>query len=287
MAGREPRALRFTGPDGPARLLIWPALGRPVTTSPPGAVLLACHGWTDSADVFQPLADTLHPRHPIVALDAPAHGGTPLGPGDYAVADHARTSVAVLDALPHLLQLPASDRLRVVSYGHSLGALTATRVTLERPRAVRALVLEEPARTTLRRPAAVASMRAWLLGLRQGDHASRVAWARVNHPDWPRAELDPWAAAKAAVDLAEFDRRHDWGEPLPVLLSEVQRPTLLIRGEPALGGIVSVRAAARCQATCPGGVEVLTLDAGHSPRRESPGRFVAALSEVLANASGR
>lgn len=279
--GRIPESVTVPAPGGDVRVLVWPAAdaagpGRAGRGRRPGA-LLAFHGWTDSAEVFQPLADALDPRYPVAAVDAPGHGRTALGPGDYVIADHATSALAVLAALPELVgRTPA-----VVAYGHSMGALTATRLAAARPRAVGALVLEEPARTTLRRPAAVAAMRTWLTGLRSGDQADRVAWAKANHPSWPAAELGPWATAKAEVDLAEFDRPHDWGEPLPVLLSEVYCPTLLVRGEPTLGGIVSSRAAARCRATCPGGLDVLALDAGHSPRRESPTEFVAALSRVL------
>jgi pimeloyl-ACP methyl ester carboxylesterase len=124
-------------------------------------------------------------------------------------------------------------------------------------------------------------MRTWMRGLRSGDHAARVAWVRANHPDWPDAELEPWARSKAAVDLEHLDRPADWGEPLPVLLSEVRCPVLIIRGEPARGGIVSRTGARRCAAACPGGAQVLALDAGHSPRREAPEAVTAAVEHVL------
>ncbi|MFI7586682.1 alpha/beta fold hydrolase [Spongisporangium articulatum] len=287
-----PQTAWVDGPDGPARVLVWPA--EPVLggDAPPGATLLAFHGWTDSADVFAPLAAALDPRHALVAVDAPGHGETPLPAGDYDVPRHALSGIAVYDALPRLVTGGRPSAGRVVAYGHSMGALTAARVAMARGvrgrgarrSGVVSLVLEDPARTTLRRPSSPAGMRTWLTGLRSGTHTDRVAWARANHPTWPAAELDPWAASKSAVDLAEFDRRHDWGEPLPVLLAEVHCPVLLIRGETALGGIVSTRAAARCEAACPGGLEVLTLPAGHSPRREAPEAFAAALNVVLRGA---
>jgi pimeloyl-ACP methyl ester carboxylesterase len=124
-------------------------------------------------------------------------------------------------------------------------------------------------------------MKAWVTGLQDGSHEDRVAWVRANHPDWPRAELAPWARSKADVDVRHLDRRVDWGEPLPALLAEVACPVLLVRGEPARGGIVSATAARRCVAACAGGADVLTLDAGHCPRREAPRAFAGALAAVL------
>jgi pimeloyl-ACP methyl ester carboxylesterase len=164
-----------------------------------------------------------------------------------------------------------------------MGALTAARVAAVRPGLVRGLVLEDPARTTLRRATSSAQMRAWMTGLRSGDHAARVAWVRANHPTWPDAELEPWARSKASVDLEHLDRTSDWGEPLPALLSEVRCPVLIIRGEPARGGIVSRSGAQRCAAACPGGAQVLALDVGHSPRREAPGPVFQALEQVLSS----
>jgi pimeloyl-ACP methyl ester carboxylesterase len=255
---------------------IWP----PEVDRPGSPTLLALHGWTDSAEVFAPLAAALHRRWPVVAPDAPAHGGTPLRDGPYVIADHATSATAVLDAVGSSRLAGAGHRTAVL-YGHSMGALTAARVAAARPHLVRGLVLEDPARTTLRRAGSSARMRIWMQGLRSGDHASRLAWVRANHPDWPAAELEPWARSKAAVDLEHLERPADWGEPLPALLSEVRCPVLIIRGEPARGGIVSRTGARRCAAACPGGAQVLALDAGHSPRREAPGPVVAALEQVM------
>jgi pimeloyl-ACP methyl ester carboxylesterase len=194
------------------------------------------------------------------------------------IAEDAVAALSVLDALP---ALTGDGTTAVIAYGHSMGALTAARVAAARPELVRGLVLEEPARTTLHATQSSARMLSWLHGLRSGDHDSRVAWARANHPSWPEAELEPWARSKESVDLAHLDGPADWGEPLPALLSEVHCPVLIIRGEPGRGGIVSRTGAARCAAACPGGARVVALNAGHSPRREAPKAFSSALKEVL------
>jgi pimeloyl-ACP methyl ester carboxylesterase len=270
-----PLTVTVQAPDGPVRVRVWPADERGAVAGP---VLLACHGWTDSSEVFAPLATRLRRRWTVVAADAPAHGGTPLRDGDYVVADHATSLLAVVDALPRVAGVGGRP---VVGLGHSMGALTIARVAAARPDVVGALVLEDPARTTARRGQSTARMRAWIRGLQSGSHDDRVAWVRANHPDWPRAELGPWARSKADVDPAHLDRRVDWGEPLPALLADVRCPVLIVRGEPARGGIVSATAARRCAAACAGGAEVLTLDAGHCPRREAPRAFSVALAAVL------
>jgi pimeloyl-ACP methyl ester carboxylesterase len=241
-------------------------------------VLLAFHGWTDSSEVFGPLVAALHGRWTVIAPDAPAHGGTPLRSGKYVIADHLTSALTVLSALP---RLAGSRHRTVIAYGHSMGALTAARVAAARPGLVRGLVLEDPARTTMRASQSSQAMRTWMQGLRAGDHASLLAWVRANHPDWPDAELDPWARSKEGVDLEHLDRSADWGEPLPALLSEVRCPVLIVRGDPARGGIVSRTGARRCAAACAGGGQVVALAAGHSPRREAPAAFYSALEQVL------
>jgi lipase len=242
-------------------------------------VLLACHGWTDSAEVFGPLATALRRRWTVVAPDAPGHGATPWIPGpQYRVPDHLTGAAAVLDALPQV----NGRRAPVVAFGHSMGALTAARLAAARPEAVTRLVLEEPARTTPRRAPSTPAMRAWLRRLQRTDQAGRLQYLRREHPDWPDDEQEPWVRSKAETDAAHLEALVDWGESLVVLLSEVTCPVTLVRGEPGRGGLVSRTAAARCAAACTGGAEVVALAAGHNPRREVRASFVTALAAVLA-----
>ena len=267
---------RLEAPDGPVQVRVWPG-----EHAEPGApVLLACHGWTDSGEVFGPLAEALGRHWTVVAPDAPGHGGTPRRPGRFAVADHAVGAQAVLDALPKV----AGRDVTVVVLGHSMGALTATRVASARPSIVAHLVLEDPARTTGRRPLSTAAMRAGLRAQADIDHTHLVAQVRAEHPDWPEAELDPWARSKREMDPTTVDEGADWGASLTALLPDVAAPVLIVHGELRRGGIVSPTAAARCAAACRTPVSVLRLPEAHCPRREAPAAFVAALRHVLQTA---
>lgn len=266
--------VRVPTPDGWVNVRVWPA-DAPVAGRP---VLFTCHGWTDSGEVFGPLATALGRRWTIVAPDAPGHGGTPWTPtASYEVAEHALGAIAVLDALPAV----AGRRAPVVAFGHSMGALTAARVATARPDVVRHLVLEEPARTTPRQVPSPARTRATVQALQAVDHAGRLAQLALVHPRWPADEADPWARSRAEVDLAQFDVPVDWGEPLIALLADVACPVTIVRGEPARGGQVSKTGARRCGAACRAGAEVIALAAGHNPRREARKPFVTALVAVL------
>jgi len=261
---------------GDVRVHVWPAsdahAGRPL--------LLCHHGWATTGEVFGPLAAALGRRWTVVAPDAPGHGGTPWAPGPrYRVADHAATALAVLDRLPQV----AGRRAGVVVHGHSLGALTAARLTAARPDVVRHLVLEDPARAALRRVPSAASMRAATARLQSLDDAALRAEGRRNAPTWPDDEIEPWARSKREVSLEAMSVPADWGEPLVGLLADVPAPVTLVHGQVARGSVVSPVAARRCAAACRAGCEVVSLDCGHNPRREAREPFIA----VLASALGR
>ena len=293
----EALVARVASPAGPVRVRVWPALepdgDDPAGSSGPAGrvrrarrrrgeagrpVLLAFHGWTDSSEVFGPLAQALGRRWTVVAPDAPGHGGTPWrGGARYLMDDQVPAGVAVLDALPTV----AGRRAPVVVLGHSMGAVPAAGVAAERVRAVRHVVLEDPAGVT-RRPAARAERLGRLLELQEMDEGERVAAGRAEHPDWPEDELVPWARAKGEADAAHLRVPAVWGEPAAARLSDLRCPVTLVRGLPARGGIVSAVAARRVAGVCRAGCEVVALDAGHSVRREARAPFVATLAAVLA-----
>jgi pimeloyl-ACP methyl ester carboxylesterase len=268
------------GPSGPVRVRTWAA--DPDHDPDHDPVLLALHGWTDSSEVFGPLAEALGRRWTLIAPDAPGHGGTPWRPADrYRVTEHVADVLAVLDALPRPLPRRGPRQQPLVLLGHSMGGLTAARVAAARPARLDRLVLEDPACSTPRRAPSTPRMREWLRGLQATTDADRVEHVRRVHPDWPATERAPWARSKAETDPAHLAVPSVWGEPLIVALAQVRCPVLLVRGDPGRGGIVSRTAAAHCAGACAGGCEVLPLPAGHNPRREAPDLFVRALVKVL------
>ncbi|MBI4939950.1 MAG: alpha/beta fold hydrolase, partial [Actinobacteria bacterium] len=226
------RTVRTAG--GPVSVHVFPAV--PVPRGARRPVLVAFHGWTDSGECFAPLAEALGRRWTVLAPDAPAHGGTRWEPAaEYVVADHARGGVAVVDAAIRL----AGRRGPVVVLGHSMGALTAARVAAARPGVVRQLVLEDPARTKMRRLRSSAARLAVLERLQGMSDDALRAEISADAPDWPADEYGPWVTSKRQVDLAHVAVPVDWGEPLAALLADVRGPVTLVRGDPARGGIVS------------------------------------------------
>jgi pimeloyl-ACP methyl ester carboxylesterase len=259
---------------GPVQVHVWP--GRAAASRRP--VLLCFHAWTDSGLAFGPLAAALGRRWTVIAPDAPGHGGTPWRPtARYQVADHVAGALEVLDRLPEV----AGQRADVVILGHGMGALTASRLAAARIRVVRHLLLEEPARAALRRVPSAAATRARIVTLRGLQHDMLRAAASRQLSTWPEDEVDAWTDGVSALSLDALSAPLDWGEPLIALLADVECPATVVHGTLARGGMVSAAAARRCAAACRAGCEVVQLDAGHHPRRETREPFIAVLASVL------
>ncbi len=286
----DPLVTDVPGPAGRVRVRVWPALAPDADTVGRGVrrvrrrrdesgrpVLLAFHGWTDSGEVFGPLAEALARRWTVMAPDAPGHGGTPWQGPEYRMDDQVAGGLAVLDALPAV----AGRRAPVVVLGHSMGAIGAAGVAAARPRVVRHVVLEDPVGGRVRASRHQTGRRRWVEGLQALDADSLLAHARDANPDWPQVELEPWARSKSEVDAAHLRVPTDWGEPVLARLSDVRCRVTLVHGLPARGGIVTPRAAQRMASVCGTGCEVVALDAGHCPRREARTPFVATLAGVL------
>ena len=96
-----------------------------------GPALLLLHGITDSWRSFEPVLPWLPPHWHVVVDDAarPRRLG-PAG-GGYRTRDFAADAAALIEALG----LPP-----VVVVGHSMGAVNALRLAIDRPDAVRGVV---------------------------------------------------------------------------------------------------------------------------------------------------
>jgi pimeloyl-ACP methyl ester carboxylesterase len=107
------------------------------------------------------------------------------------------------------------------------------------------------------------------------------------YPGWPDEEVEPWAAAKAQVDLGLFGLSQHWRfRPLPEVLARVTVPTLLLTGEPDRGSVVSPADAVVLRDAAPAGRLLHVPGAGHSIRREQSAAYLVAVRGLLAEVQG-
>jgi non-heme chloroperoxidase len=99
---------------------------------PPGGEPVLClHGITDSWRSFEPVLPWLPGQWHTIAFSQRGHGGSDKPEGGYRTRDFAADAAALIEAL----ELPP-----VVIVGHSMGAVNALRLAIDRPDLVRGVV---------------------------------------------------------------------------------------------------------------------------------------------------
>lgn len=249
--------------------------------------LAGVHGFSDSAQCLTPFFASIGVE-PLAQPNLLAHGGRTMPPGTAFTHD-----VLVDDLRPVVEQAVARAGRPIVLYGHSLGASTAAGVAARAPHLVAALVLEDPPwqspstpdGTGLRDQSAERRNphRPWLVGLQGTDHAGRLAWIDEHHSSWPADERDPWARAKAAVDLTLFDAEQHWlRRSWARVAREVRCRTLLLVGEPTRDAACEPPVA-HALAGYPGWRVHEVRGAGHNVRREQRARTGELVRQLLAS----
>jgi pimeloyl-ACP methyl ester carboxylesterase len=229
--------------DGPVplRVLAGPASGPP---------LVLFHGVGRQGADFLPLVPALAPRWHLHHIDHRGHGGSGRAPGKYQVTDHVEDALAVLSWLGR----PS------VLFGHSLGALVTAAAAAKRPELVRAVILEDPPSATFLARLTDTPYHATFIAMRRlaGPGKDVAAVARelgetfVPSPDGTRtvrlAEVrdgcslrfiarcladvdgDVFAPALEGRWMSGYDEHAVW--------RGLTCPVLLLRGDPALGGML-------------------------------------------------
>lgn len=266
----------------------------------PPAVLF--HGVTRCWRDWEPLLSELHATGlawQVWAVEHRGHGRSSRGGSAYRVADYVADALALFDR--HL-----SGGEPAVLIGHSLGAMVAAMVAAERPERVRALVLEDPPGTTLGPRFAASRFHLQFTNTRRlladpavvgnvDSLAASLAAMPVQRPTdgviVPFRELRDAAALRFSAEcLRQLDpavldaltsgrwlEGMDWFAALP----RVACPALLLRADPASGGMLGEEEAARIVTLIRRCTREDWPGVGHSIHSREPARMLDIIRRFL------
>ena len=251
-----------------------------------GRPLLVLHGVTDWGLDWAGFARRVGDACDCVLLDQRGHGYSEKPATGYAYADLAADAWRAVEAL----------RLdRPIVLGHSMGGGVALALAASHPREIDRLLLVDPA-IRLDTPAAAAggppaaprpdaARRRAALEARQalGRDALREQTAAA-HPTFDPEDVAYTVESTLLVAPAVWGENR-WMDAAAQedQLRRLARPTLVVRGEPARGAIVSDAMARRIRELVPDDLaRVATIaGTGHVPHREALALFVAVVRPFL------
>lgn len=259
-----------------------------------GPALVLFHGVTRCWRDFQPILPGLLPRWQVFAPDHRGHGASEWWAPAYRILDFVDDAVAFLDT-----EVPGP----VVLLGHSLGAMVAAMVAARRPDRVRAVILEDPPGTELADRFRQSRFQLQFTGtekllatspdletlarelarmpvLRPGDGAL-VRFGEIRDPAAIRfgaecmVRMDP--AVLAVLTAGRWLEGLDWFGALPA----IRCPVLLLRADPACGGMLDGREADRIGALVRDCTRVELPGVGHGIHAAVPERMLEIVEGFL------
>ncbi|MGC4173750.1 alpha/beta fold hydrolase [Demequina sp.] len=240
------------------------------TPGAPRVILL--HGLTDAGSNWPDLFEHWGSQWDIWAVDLRGHGDSPRFTADQLL----RAPEVMREDVARILDAQSAP---VVLVGHSLGGLLALWGALDRPDAVRALVVEDPAQPAKGRtpnPEFVRPNEEFLDEMADPDRYAAKMKAMRQETPWTDAEIEAWGPAKLQVDRnyvreGLFFDDDEWESRFAALTM----PTLVV--------IPPTTPMAPDMALVPNPlVEVAVIpESGHCVRRDQPARYFAAVDTFL------
>lgn len=259
-----------------------------------GTPLVLFHGVTRCWRDFDSLFPSLIKRFQLFAPDHRGHGRSSRVAPHYRVVDFAADAVAFIDAY---VSTPA------ILVGHSLGAMVAAVVAAERPGRVCALILEDPPGTTLaanflqsRFQLQFTNTARLLTTVRDVESLTReLASMEVQRPSDGTvvrfSEIRDLSAIRFGAEcLLQMDPavlspliEGRWLEGINWFdsLSQIECPTLLLRADPACGGMLDETEADRITSLIPRCARVDLPGVSHSIHSSQPDRMLALITNFL------
>lgn len=250
----------------------------PAAGAPP---LVLVHGIGSRAESWWPVLAPLAERFHLYAVDLRGHGGSGKPEAGYLLPDYAADLAALLDALG--LEHP-------FVLGHSLGAMTTMLWAVQQPGRAARIVLEDPPLRTA--PGVLELFDGWMQ-LNAAPPEAVAAWYQSEHPEWTPDECRRRAESITTTHPAVFAElraasAEALAQPAPGraawvdALAAIDVPTLLVRGDPALGSMIGEDDLAEIAAVAPRVVVRQIPGTGHGVHRERPEAFVREVVGFLA-----
>jgi pimeloyl-ACP methyl ester carboxylesterase len=261
-----------------------------------GPPLMLLHGVTRAWQDWRTVLPALMARWHVFAVDHRGHGGSQRLPETYRVADFAGDAAALVQS-----HLPCP----VAVWGHSLGAMVAATVAAQAPECIGALVLEDPPGTLLASTLEESRYILQFTGLQRllaarpdaATLGTQLLTLPVQHPHDGRVvefrELRDEATLRFSAEcLVRMDPgvidvllAKRWLEGLDWFgqLARIQAPTLLLRAEMDLGGMLSDGEAARIVRTIPRCHRIDRPGLGHNLHTSDPQGTLSMVDEFLAS----
>jgi pimeloyl-ACP methyl ester carboxylesterase len=238
-----------------------------------GPTVLLIHGLSGRWQSWLNVAPLLQRRWRLAALDLRGHGKSGRPAEGYPLAGYAADVEAFISQV-------FRGPVRVV--GHSLGGMTTMALASSAPRLVQAAVLEDPPIYAYRRPdgarrfALTHEMASSRLSVAEiADRLLREGIETQREQALFRAES--WRMLDPRTVGGVVDGTRMWDESIEDVMRRVACPTLLLQGNPELGGALYDAESDRAASLMKSCTIVRWPETGHGMHQNRPADFVAAV----------
>lgn len=243
-----------------------------------GTPLLLLHGSSSRWQTFSTILPELTSQFHVYAMDLRGHGKSGRTPGAYRIQDFLSD---VLAFIKHQINQPA------IVFGHSFGGMLGMMAAARHPELIKALIVGDS-------PMSIETARAVVDSQRQMATFA-INWLRSGQLQalFEMLNDDTWATNVSQCDpdmflamLEQFDAVFEQYE-IEKILPSVKCPTLIMRGVPELGSLITESDIQKASTLLPHVKHVQIPNAGHSFFRDNKESALSAFNTFMSENMGK